>query len=623
MVPYHSGSFAGTLLRVHLSEGKISKEIIDENTLRKYLGGTGIGIFYLYKEVLPAVQWNNPENRIILASGPLGGTKVGGSGTISIVTKGCLTNGATSVQANGYFGAFLRRSGFYGIILQGASDKLVYLYIHDGIAELRDATHLAGKDTWETEGLIKRELGKTERGCSVLVIGPGGENLVKFACIMGDKGHAAAHNGVGAVMGSKRLKAIVVDRGTKGVEVADSEKLSSLAKKLFEGQGVSGGYTAKFGTAGDVARCQGRLNTGMIPVKNYTTNIFPEYINFGWERFGSFFDIKRNSCWACRFEHCHLLTVKEGRYAGYVGEEPEYEQFVHWGPLIGQSDAVEAFVLSNEVDRLGIDTNETGWTICWLMECYEKGLITKEDTDGIEMRWGDIEAVKAMLLKIAHRQGIGDILAEGLLRSSEKFGPEARSLAVYTQKGNTPRGHDHRNYPQMMLDTCVSDTGTDEAGTLLPNLEALGLPAGSDVFSPETTSKVIASTISRMPLDDCLGMCRFNNRGASLGFMADLIKASTGWDYTAEEAHNVGFLVVNLLRVFNLRHGITADLDAPSPRYSSSPTDGPHQGKAMQPVWREMVQNYYRLMGWDIETSRPLPETLRKLGLEYVVKDIW
>jgi aldehyde:ferredoxin oxidoreductase len=431
----------------------------------------------------------------------------------------------------------------------------------------------------------------------------------------------AAHNGVGAVMGSKRLKAIAVDRGGKAVEVADSERLSSLAKDLF--QRTAGSSIAKFGTAGDVARCKGRLATGMLPVKNYTTNLFPEYVNFGWENFGPFFEVKRNSCWACRFDHCHMMTVKEGRYAGYVGEEPEYEQLVHWGPLIGQADMVEAFVLSNELDRLGMDTNESGWIISWLMECYEKGLLTKENTDGIEMHWGDVAAVKSMLLKIARRQGIGDILAEGLLRSTEQFGVEARKLAIFTQKGNTPRAHDHRNIPHMMLDTCISDTGTDEAGALATTPEEVGLPVGSDVFSPKNASKLIASTINRMPLDDCLGMCRFNNRGADISFIAKLIEASTGWDFTAEEAHTVGFLVVNLLRVFNIRHGLTADLDAPSARYSSAPVDGPHQGKTMKPVWHEMVQNYYRLMGWDIVTSRPLPETLRSLGLEYTVKDIW
>ncbi|MBI2857737.1 MAG: hypothetical protein HYX90_01555 [Chloroflexi bacterium] len=617
----------GKMLRVNLGKEKISDEVPGEVILRQYLGGTGVGINYLYQEVPSGVQWHEPENRVVLASGPLGGTRIGGSCTISVVTKGCLTNGAASVQANGFFGAFLKSSGFDGVIVQGTANKLVYLYIHDDTAELRDATHLAGKDTWETEELIKRELAKSEAQCSVFSIGPAGENLVKFAAIVGDKGHVAAHNGVGAVMGSKKLKAIAVDRGKRTVAVADRERLSTLAEDLFQKvagtPGTSRYRNYRWGTAGDVAACKGRLARASLPVKNYTTNLFPGYEAFGWENFAPFFEVKRHSCWACRFDHCHIMKVKEGRHAGYVGEEPEYEQFAAWGPLIGQTDVVEAFVLSNHVDRLGLDTNEAGWLIAWLMECYEKGLLSKDDTDGIEMRWGDANAARAMLLKIARREGVGNILAEGVKRGTEHFSPEARSLAIYTKKGNTPRSHDHRSVWRMMLDTCTSDTGTDEGGSSRAKPQEVGLPAGSDPFSPEVEAKLVAGTIYRMPLDDCLGMCRHNNSGVSMDYLADLLKAATGWDFTADEAKTVGYRVVNLLRVFNLRHGLTVGLDAPSSRYSSAPIDGPFQGKTIAPVWRDAVQNYYRLMGWDTETSRPLPETLKKLGLEHVIKDIW
>jgi aldehyde:ferredoxin oxidoreductase len=238
------------------------------------------------------------------------------------------------------------------------------------------------------------------------------------------------------------------------------------------------------------------------------------------------------------------------------------------------------------------------------------------------MRWGDAEATKAMLSRIAKRQGIGDVLAEGVKRAAEHFGSEAKSLAIYTEKGNTPRGHDHRNMWSKMLDTCTSDTGTDEAGSQVAK-QYLDLPADPDPFSPEVVTKRIAGSIYRMPLDDCLVMCKFNNRGVGPDYLAELLKAATGWDFTADEALAVGYRVVNLLRVFNLRHGHTADLDAPSQRYGSTPTDGPFQGKSVAPIWRDMVQNYYKLMDWDVETGRPLPKTLKSLGLEHVIKDIW
>jgi len=213
--------YAGKVLRVNLTDEHISEEVLDEATLRKWVGGVGFGARYLYDEVPPGVEWNDPENRLIVASGPLGGTKVGGSGTISISAKGCLTNGATSTQANGFMGAYMKFSGYDAVVFHGMAKRWVYLYMHDGKAELRDARQLIGKNTWETEDEIKAELGYREKEASVFCIGPAGENLVKFAGIFGDKDHAAGHNGVGAVMGSKKLKAFCAVRGRTSLKVAD------------------------------------------------------------------------------------------------------------------------------------------------------------------------------------------------------------------------------------------------------------------------------------------------------------------------------------------------------------------------------------------------------------------
>lgn len=624
----HLYGYLGKLLRVDLTTGKISDEIPDEHILRQYIGGTGIGIKYLYDEVAPETQWHEPDNRLIFASGPVGGTPIGGSGCVSIVTKGPLTKGAAAVQANGFLGAYLKFSGFDSVVLHGAAKALVYLHIHDGKAELKDATHLAGKDTWETEEQIKKELGKKEHQMSVFGIGPAGENLVKFACIVGDKGHVAAHNGAGAVMGSKKLKAIAVDLGKKRVEVADKARLSFLSKDMFKRvttPGTSGAGLSKFGTTGTIASAKARLKAGYLPVKNYTTSHFPEWVDFTRDHIDTLFETKKARCWACRFDHCRMLKVKEGPYAGYEGEEPEYEQWAAFGPVIGQKDPMEAFMLSNEVDRLGMDANYGGWLIGWLMECFEKKLISKEDMDGVDLRWGDAKAVLVMLRKIALRQGIGDILAQGIIEAKEHFGEEAGKLAIYTKKGNTPRGHDHRVSWRMMLDTCISDTGTDEAFSSQGTPAQVGLPADADLFTPEVTAKIVGGVIDRMQLDDSLVMCRFNNNGPGIDmdYVAELIKAITGWEFSGQEASDVGYRIVNLLRVFNLRHGLTADLDMPSDRYGSAPVDGPAQGITIKPVWKKAVQNFYRELGWDIETSKPLPQTLRRLGLEAVIDDIW
>ncbi|MBI2936441.1 MAG: aldehyde ferredoxin oxidoreductase, partial [Chloroflexi bacterium] len=226
--------YTGKVLRVDLTRETLTEELLDEATLRKWVGGVGLGARYLYEEVPPGVEWSDEENRLIIASGPVGGTRIGGSGTISVVTKGCLTNGATSTQANGFMGAYMKFAGYDAVIVQGAGRQWRYLYLHDGKAELRDATALIGKDFWETEDLIRKELQQSQRGVSIFGIGPAGENLVKFAAIVGDRGHVAGHNGVGAVLGSKKLKAIVAARGQGSVAVADSERVASLARDLWD-----------------------------------------------------------------------------------------------------------------------------------------------------------------------------------------------------------------------------------------------------------------------------------------------------------------------------------------------------------------------------------------------------
>ncbi len=319
--------YAGKILRVDLSNEHISEEVLDEADLRKWVGGVGFGAKYLYEEVPAGVQWDDPENRLVVASGPLGGTRAGGSGTISISTKGCLTNGATSTQANGFMGAYMKFSGYDAVIFQGAARRWVYLYMHDGKAEIRDASRLIGKDTWQTEDLIKTELGYRDREMSVFSIGPAGENLVKFAGIFGDKDHAAAHNGCGAVMGSKKLKAFCAARGKSSVPVHNSDRLGTAAEAMWTAIKDFPGSRSMYewGTGGNYELADKRAAVGTLPVKNYLTNIYPEARLMSSQHTREHFEVKLNPCWACRQHHCHMVTITEGKYKGRVVEEPEYE----------------------------------------------------------------------------------------------------------------------------------------------------------------------------------------------------------------------------------------------------------------------------------------------------------
>jgi aldehyde:ferredoxin oxidoreductase len=611
------GGYTGKILKADLTSGVLSELSPNEATLRKYIGGTGLGAHLLYQSVDPGIDWSSPENIMVWASGPLGGTAISGSGTFSVVTKGALTNGATSTQANGFFGTCLKTSGFDAVIIEGISKDWVYIHIHDGVAELKSADFLLGKDTWETEDAIKEKIGASEHGASVFSIGPAGENLVRFACIVGDRGHVAAHNGVGAVMGMKKLKAIVAVRGKKPVPVTDREKLSAISKEIvtyaksLEHNEYVWGTSMLYG---------GMMRMNMLPIKNLTTIEFPEYHYFTGIEYRPRLEMKRSPCWGCQAHHCHTVKILEGPYAGYIADEPEYEGLAAWGSCIGQTDVNAAIMLNNEADKLGVDTNEAGWLVAMLMECYERGIISKEDTDGLELTWGNIKAARELLYKIAYRKGFGDILAEGIMRASHKIGGEAPDIGVYVKKGSVPRSHDHRASWYELFDTVTSSTGTVETGHV----------SVVDSFSPQDVSTRIAESKGARYFKDSLGIClqstgTYQTRsGKDPGFenLIAALNAATGWDFTVEEAYKVGLRAANLLRLFNIRAGITPEMEAPSTRYGSTPAEGIAKGKSIMQHLDEMLNNFYTLMGWDSETGKPLPETLKELDLDHIIPDL-
>ncbi|MBI5966864.1 MAG: hypothetical protein HY882_03250, partial [Deltaproteobacteria bacterium] len=298
--------YMGKILRVDLSAMQVREEEMDVKKLGKYVGGTGMGARYLFDEVPPGMEWNDPGNRLIFFSGPLGATRISGTGTFSVVTKGPMTNLAGSSQANGLFGAYLKFAGFDGFLVQGAAPDWVYLFIHDGKAQLRDARHLKGKGTFETEEILLKELGLGRRG-SVQCIGPAGENLIRFAMICGDGGHVVAHNGMGAVMGSKRLKAIVVARGQAEIPVKDKAAVERLARELHEDAKTKGSKRIyEWGTGGGFSAA---ALGGWLPVKNYTTNLFPEHERFDGQYIRTHFKMKDNPCWACQLRHSKICQV--------------------------------------------------------------------------------------------------------------------------------------------------------------------------------------------------------------------------------------------------------------------------------------------------------------------------
>ncbi len=609
--------YMGKILRVDLTTGTLSDEPLAPALAENYLGGAGFAADYLYREVPPGVAWDDPENRLILAAGPLSGTAVSGSGTFALVTKGPMTNLAVSTQANGFWAAFLKLAGYDAVVIQGQSPRWVYLHIEDGTAELRDAEAILGKDTWEMAEAIRQDLKANER-LSVFGIGPAGEHGVRFAAIAGDQGHIASKGGCGAVMGAKRLKAAAVSRGHQVVPVYDKARLKTQGKALLEdAKAYKGGQMFQWGTGGAFS---GHALAGSLPVRNYTTNRFPEHEKMNAQYIRTHFTHRNKPCWACGMVHTKLMTVTEGPYAGYQGEEPEYESMAAWGPATGNLDPGAMVLLANVTDRLGLDVNEATWVVGWAMECYEKGLLSQRDLDGLDLRWGNVEATKILLEKISRREGAGNLLAEGVKRASEQVGGEAASLGVYVLKGVTPRGHDHRAIWSELLDTCVSATGTIQAGVRMIAAHHFGLPPLTNPFSPWEVAGLNAELEGWMVFLDSLPICRFIAINPHLTL--DCVNAITGRGLTASDALRIGRRTLTQLRLFNFRHGLDSALEVPSPRYGSTPTDGPAQGKAILPYLPWMKRHYFELMGWDPATGKPLPHTLKALGLEKLVPDL-
>jgi len=624
------GAYQGKMLRVNLTTGETSVELAcggDEAALRHYVGGTGVGARYLYDEVPPGVDWESPENRLIFVSGPLGGSRAPGSGTFTIVSKGPLTNLAAATQANGFFGAYVRFSGFDGIIFQGQAPGWCYLYVHDGQAELRNASHLVGKDCWETEATIRAELKLRKSAASVFGIGPAGENLVKFAGVMGDGGHMAGTNGTGAVMGSKRLKAVVVTRGAGRVEVADARRVTELGREMFEDSrdNMMGGLLYRGGTA---AITPGLHQAGTLPVKNYTTTNFPNYAEFDGVRMREVFETKPSPCWACTMAHCQRVKVTRGPYAGFEGEEPEYEGMAAFGPLIGVTDPGAAIMLNDLNDRLGMDLKESGFVLSMAIEAFEKGVIGKEEAGGLELTWDNPEAMRQLMDRIARRDGwLGDILAEGVMRAAARIGGEAPNMAIYTKRGIAPHTHQLQNRLIFNFTHAVSNSGSIEGTAPSPQIASeLGISPFGNPYTTDVdeVSAVVAKTYGLRIFADFLNLCNFSS-GLSLVRQVAALNAATGWDMSLEEAVEVCRRVINLLRAFNIRHGLVPEDECASPRVMQPAVDGPLAGKAgiSSEEWDRMLRGYYREMGWDQGSGRPLPETLRSLGLQREARDIW
>jgi aldehyde:ferredoxin oxidoreductase len=592
----------GTILRINLGTGGISRETLDEEMARQYIGGRGIATKILYDELPIGVDPLSPDNKLIFASGPLTGTAAPTGGRYMVVTKGPLNGAIASSNSGGFFGKEFKTAGYDLIIFEGKAEKPVYVWIKDGDVEIRDASDLWGKTTHETTDLVMQKVGDGK--ARVACIGPAGEKLSEISCIINDKHRAAGRTGVGAVMGSKNLKAVAV-RGTGKVELFDKEKFREAQKvsmgKIKENPTTSQGLPA-FGTAVLVNVIN---ENGLFPTNNFQGSVFKEAGKISGETLADTYLTKNTHCFACPIG-CGRATEIDGK----AGEGPEYEVIWSFGADCGVDDlkaVVEANFLCNE---LGLDGISAGATIAAAMELAENNLIPAGDLDGPELKFGSADAIVAYTKKMGYREGFGDKLAEGSYRLTSAYGHPEYSMSV--KKQELP-AYDPRGAQGHGLEYATSNRGGCHVRGYMISPEILGAPEKIDPQVLEGKPQWVKIFQDLTAFIDACGLCLFSSFALGAEEYGALVAAATGWDIDADGVLKAGERIWNLERLFNLREGFSKADDTLPERLLKDPvSEGPNKGKVHR--LGELLPDYYKERGWD-KNGVPTEAKKKELGL--------
>ena len=611
--------WTGKVLRVDLTNGVVAKEDLNMVWAREYVGMRGLGAKYLYEEMRdPTADALDAANVLVFSTGPLTGTGASASSRYSVVTKSPLTGGMAGSNSGGFWGPELKFAGYDMVIVQGKAQSPVYLWIYDDEAMLVSAEGIWGRTVWETEDRIRAQTGVPD--CVIASIGPAGENLVRIACIVNDLHRAAGRSGVGAVMGSKNLKAIAV-RGTGSVQVASREgamqAIGSQHGKLTNNPGVMG--MQMYGTL----EIMGIINeTGGLPTRNHTETQFEGEEDINGEAVTDNRLVANKACFSCTIA-CGRVTHLPGEAAGkfmvnthprnwkIAGEGPEYETAWALGAQCGVSNLDALIKASWMCNDLGVDTISMGATISAAMELYEMGAISDNEA-GMEMNFGSGDALVSLVEKTCYREGIGDALAEGSKRMGIKYGNPGVHMG---SKGQEFPAYDPRAYNGMSLAYATNNRGADHLRAFTPAAEIFGMPYMLDPGSPEGKAELVVSLQNENSIHDSTGLCLFISAGNDLDDIRKLLEGVTGLEFTMDDMNTIGERVWNLERVFNLKAGLTKADDTLPDRILKDAISGdsnPAKGRVGQ--LDMMLPEYYSLRGWDQE-GNPTEAKLEMLGI--------
>ena len=622
-----ANAFMGKILRVDLEEGTVTPEPIRMDWARQFLGGVGLATRYYYEQVPAGVDPLGPQNDLIFMTGPLTGTTSASASRYSVVAKSPQTGLWGQANSGGTFGPALKRSGYDGVIFEGISAQPVYLWLENGNAELREASHLWGKTVPETDDLLQSE---AKQPVKVACIGPAGENLVRYAAIMNDKHRAAGRCGMGAVMGAKRLKAIACV-GNETIQLAEPKRFNQVTRQQREYMDESllkVGFDA-FGTnmVADMVNVRGGY-----PTRNWQQGEYEQLEEINAQAITDKILIEGVRCFACPVACGRSTEIREGKWKGYSGEGPEYETTNTLGAQCGVDDLNAITMANYRCNEYGLDTISTGATIAFALECYERGILDDGQTGGIALKFGDGDLVVDLVEKIAYRREVGDLLAEGTRVMAERLGQGSEHFAMQV-KGMELPAYDPRAAKITGLGYVTASRGGDHMTGYIQLPTFFDMPflivddsSIRDPFeaNPEEVH-VLVDLENALTVLDAVGGCKFMGILLTAEDLTGLIASATGWDFDVQDFRTSGERIFNLTRACCVREGAGREQDVLPGRLMSDPLPGgPAEGMVIERETMELMKDaYYALRGWDVTSGIPSQEKLRDLSLELVADDLW
>ncbi len=624
------GGYAGKLLYVDLTKEKIEKVPLDEDLAKKYIGGAGLAAKLLFDLIPKGIDPLSPSNVLGFFVGPLTGTLFPQASRYTVAAKNPLTNAWGEAHSAGFWGPELKLAGYDGIIFTGKAKRPVYLYIDNEEVEICSAKGLWGMKTFEAMDKVTQI--HNDPQIESVAIGPAGENLVRFAGIFTRNGRVAARSGMGLVMGSKNLKLIAV-RGTKGLDVAQPDEYLDSVKAWYD-KVLSHPYTegrVKYGTTELIDMMQ---SIGRLPTYNMRQGVFDEWENISCDTYRDKYLLRPRADYACIQRCGRFVSVATGPYK-CLGKGPEYECLSALGSRCGNSNLASIIYIHHLCDEYGMDSIGTGSVIAWAMECYEKGILTEEDTGGLAFNWGDHELIVRLVEMITKREGIGDLLAEGSYRAAKRLG---RGMEyVMHVKGQDIASQEPRAQKSMGLAAATASRGADHlyAFPVLDEGEVFAkeirqwygteyLPEIGERLSPKNKGFMVFHNENYSVLIESLGVCKYGTMVPPALYYEDIIRAievTMGWKFSERELKKVGERIVNLNRLFNVREGITRKDDSLPERLTKEPAPlGIPKGQVVE--LDTMLDEYYQYRGWDKKTGRPTKKKLKELGLEEEAKKL-